>query len=155
MSIYMLVCDICNMCGESNGLELSDFVTAGISILTLFVNILFYILVAPSISFRFRKKEELTKTASEFLSYLSDVASFESYDGVPTKIRNYSLSIHLLFKEGQAPIEISDCMEKIYKLVKNRKSMKDNEKIRKWETELRDESRNLRKSLAKYTGVFK
>lgn len=146
---------LCNICDESSGMQLNDFVTAGISILTLLLNILFYILVAPSISFRFQKKEELTKTASEFLSYLSDVVSFKSYDGVPTKIRNYCLSIHLLFKEGQAPTEISNCMENIFQLAVKRKTMNDNIEIQKWETKFRTESRNLRKLLAKYTGVFK
>lgn len=146
---------LCNVYGEPSGMQLNDFVTAGISILTLLVNILFYILIAPRINFRFQKKEELTKNASEFLSYLSDVVSFENYDGVPTKIRNYCLSIHLLFKKGQAPTEISNCMEEMFQLAKKRKTITDNTEIQEWEIEFRTKSRNLRTLLAKYTGVFK
>lgn len=143
-----------NVCIESNGIQLNDLITASISILSLLLNILFYILIAPKISFRFQRKEDLTKIAVEFLSFLSDMISYKNYDGVPTKVRKYCLSIHLLFKTGKAPTEISNCMEEIYGLAKKRKSMNDNKEIQKWEINIRTKSRELRTLLAKYIGVF-
>lgn len=138
----------------TNELTLTDIITAGISIVTLLVNILFYIIIAPRINFKFQKKEDFLKYSSEFITYLSTINSLKNFDGVLTKIRNYSVSIQLLFKEGIAPDPLHSNMETIYQSVKERKSMISDEEIADWEIRFRSEIRELRMSLAKYTGIF-
>ena len=148
----------CCKCAEqtisSSGMSLGDWIAAIISVVTLFLNILFYIIIAPKISFRFQKKEDFLKYSSEFVAYLSEVNSFSNFDGVPTKVKSYCVSIMLLFKSGEAPKLLSDQMETVYQLVKQRKSLIEKDEISNWEEQFRQETRKLRQYLAKYTGVF-
>ena len=136
------------------GMDIADFVTAGISIITLLLNILFYIIIAPRISFRFQKKEDFLKYSSEFIDYLAKVNSFTEFDGALTKVKSYCVTIKLLFKDGEAPEPLSSDMEDIYQSIKCRKGMTSEEEIAKWEEDFRKKEKQLRKSLAKYTGVF-
>ncbi len=145
---------VLNQTCSNNGMEIKDIVTSAISIITLFLNILFYIIIAPRIGFRFQKKDELFKTASEFLAFLSEINSYDSFDGIPTKVKKYCVSIKLLFKDGETPEELTNCMEKVYQMVKSRKNIETIEDIERWETEFRAETHTLRKELAKYTGIF-
>lgn len=138
----------------TNGISIADWFAAAISICTLFVNILFYIIIAPRISFKFQKKEDFLKYSSEFLSYLSGVNSLTSFDGAPTKVKTYCVTIKLLFKSGSAPKELDECMEAVYQLVRERKDLNDDKKIGRWEEEFRNKTHELRVHLAKYTGVF-
>lgn len=136
------------------GMDLNDFVTAGISVVTLLLNILFYIVIAPRISFRFQKKEDFLKYAAEFVTYLSTVNSLETFAGVPTKVKSYCVSIELLFKSGVAPDPLHNDMENIFQSVKHRKSLTSKQEISEWESDFREKSQILRKSLARYTGIF-
>lgn len=139
----------------SIGISAADWFAAAISVCTLLVNVLFYIIIAPRISFRFQKKEELLKCATDFLAYLSGVNSFDSFEGVPTKVKSYCIAIKLLFKKGVAPKELDECMENVYKMVKKRKTLNKDSEITAWEEEFRIETHNLRVMLARYTGIFK
>ena len=149
---------VCNCANQVTNrifeMGLNDWVTAGISIITLLLNILFYIIIAPHISFRFQKKADFLKYASELITYLSEINSLETFDGVPTKVKSYCVSIELLFKSGIAPEPLHSNMEKIFQAVKQRKSLLTEQGISDWESDFRKKTHELRKSLAKYTGVF-
>ena len=138
----------------TNGISMSDWFAAVVSICTLLLNILFYIVIAPRINFKFQKKEDFLKYSSEFLSYLSELNSFTSFDGVPSRVKSYCVTIKLLFKSGSAPKELDECMEAVYQLVKKRKSLNDDKAIGQWEEKFRNKTHELRVHLAKYTGVF-
>lgn len=138
----------------TNGIGIADWLAAMVSICTLFVNILFYIIIAPRISFKFQKKEDFLKYSAEFLSYLSGVNSLASFDGVPTKVKTYCVTIKLLFKSGSPPKELDECMEAVYQLVRERKNLKEEKEVWRWEEKFRNKTHDLRVHLAKYTGVF-
>ena len=138
---------------QSN-LTANDLITAGISIATLLLNILFYTLVAPKMSFRFQRKSDFLKWSSKFMEYLSKVNSFSNFEGVPTKVKSYCVSIELLFKTGVAPDPLRTSMETIYQDVKKRKEMKDPSEIENWNQKFKDDTHTLRRNLAKYTGIF-
>lgn len=141
-------------CPHTSSFDVSDWVSCGISIGTLLLNILFYIIIAPRINFRFQKKEDFLKYSVEFLEYLSQVNSFTKFDGVPTKVKSYCVTIDLLFKEGTAPEPLHECMEGVFQLVKARKNMTDEKEIWKWEEDFRKKTHDLRVHFAKYTGSF-
>ncbi len=141
-------------CKVADGIGAGDWFAAAISICTLLLNILFYIVIAPKISFKFQKKEDFLKYSSEFLAYLSGINSREDFEGVPTKVKTYCVTIKLLFKSGSAPKELDDCMEDVYQLVRERKSLTDDKEIWRWEERFRSKTHELRVHLAKYTGVF-
>lgn len=153
-----ILCSVCTcaqqVAAQTSGLELKDIVTAGISIATLILNILFYIIIAPRISFRFQKKEDFLKYASELIEYLSEVNSLTDFDKVPTKVKSYCVSIELLFKSGFAPEPLRTEMENVFQFVKKRKNLTSELDIIAWEKEFRVATQTLRKELAKYSGVF-
>lgn len=150
--------NLCTCLSETNiqilGMDIADFITVSISVLTLFLNILFYIIIAPRISFRFQKKEDFLKYSSEFIEYLAQVNSFDEFDGALTQVKSYCIKIKLLFKDGVAPKPLNSLMEKVYQSIKRRKYMRSKKAIAKWENEFRGLTKELRISLAKYTGVF-
>lgn len=151
----MLVHFLANTCpNASSTFDLSDWVSCGISIATLLLNILFYIIIAPKISFRFQKKEDFLKHSVEFLGYLSQVNSFTNFDGVPTQVKAYCVTIDLLFKKGTAPEPLRKCMEDVFQLVKARKNMTAEKEIWKWDEDFRKKTHDLRVHFAKYTGTF-
>ena len=45
-------------------------------------------------------------------------------------------------------------MEEVFQSIKKRKNMISEDEICVWENKFRDKTKELRKSLAKYTGVF-
>ncbi len=125
-----------------------------VSILTLIVNICFYVFVQPNISFTLKRKERFAAVTEELLEFLSEVVSRESFDGVPTKIRNYSLKLHLCFKSGEAPQLMNVQLEHLFKMCQERKMISDEQKIHQWNDDFRNEVRKLRKAAAEYCGVF-
>lgn len=147
-------CLLAACAATTNEISIADWFAAAVSICTLLVNVLFYIVIAPKINFRFQKKEDFLKYSSEFLTYLSGVNSLTSFDGVPTKVKTYCVTIKLLFKSGSAPKELDECMETVYQLVRERKNLKDDKEIGRWEEKFRSKTHELRIHLAKYTGVF-
>ncbi|MEI3192229.1 MAG: hypothetical protein V8S36_08395 [Lachnospiraceae bacterium] len=76
------------------------------------------------------------------------------FEGVPTKIRKYSLQIHMQFKSGTAGNGIDLVLEKIYKEVKRRKTLSDENDIEQWDTDFRNLARELRVKLAGYCGTL-
>ena len=124
------------------------------SLLTLAVNIYFYICIQTRLGYEYKRKEDLARTCEDFFKYLSKVISFEDFNGVPTEIRNYSLKIHLCFINGQADKDISDKLESLFQLAKQRKSV-DSSSIEEWNVEFRNNVRDLRHLLGKYCGGIK
>lgn len=138
------------MVQETNNLEI--WIPAIISTITLVVNLLFYIFVQPRLAYKTTAREALTKTSVELLSYLADIISFDSFDGVPTKIRKYSLQIHLHFKNGTADGKIELLLEQIFKESQRRKQLNAETEIEQWNENFRVLARDLRMNLAKYCG---
>lgn len=101
--------------------DLQIWVPAIVSVVTLAVNMLFYIFAQPKISYKNKVKESLSKVSVELFDYISEIVSYNDFSGVPTKIRQYSIRIHMCFKEGTAPKELEAILEEIYQAVKKEK----------------------------------
>lgn len=137
---------------DSNGMEI--WIPAIISIITLLVNLFFYIFVQPRITYKSTAKESLTKTSVELLNYLAEIISFDNFEGVPTTIRKYSLQIHLQFKKGTADGKVELLLEQIFQEVQKRKKLTSSTDIDKWNENFRKKVRELREALAKYCGAL-
>lgn len=135
---------------ETNNLEI--WIPAVVSIVTLIINLLFYVFVQPRITYKTTAREALAKTSIEFLNYLTELVSFDNFEGVPTTVRKYSLQIHLHFKSGTADGEIELLLEKIFKETQKRKTLNSETEIENWNDSFRVLVRELRKNLAKYCG---
>lgn len=135
---------------ETNNLEI--WIPALVSIVTLIINLLFYVFVQPRITYKTTAREALAKTSIEFLNYLTELVSFDNFEGVPTTVRKYSLQIHLHFKSGTADGEIELLLEKIFKETQKRKTLNLETEIENWNDSFRVLVRELRKNLAKYCG---
>ena len=132
----------------------SDYTTVIVSVVTLLVNIFYYIFIQTRLGYRYETKKEFAKICSEFFTYLSEIVSYDKFDGVPTEIRNYSMRIHLCFKSGKAKQNIADLLEKIYQMTKRRKGLVERGEIDSWNEEFRTEVTQLRKAVGKYCGSF-
>lgn len=148
------ICELCRGAVQQSSFDWPKVITPLISIIVLLVNILFYIIIAPRINFKFQKKEEFYKSSIAFLDFLSDIVSYQDFSDVPTKIRKFSLSLHMLFKSGTAPKPITDKLEEVFQSAKKRKALTEESEILAWELDFRELVRNLRKELSKYTGIF-
>jgi tryptophanyl-tRNA synthetase len=137
---------------DSNGMEI--WIPAAVSIITLVLNLIFYIFVQPRITYKNTAKESLTKTSVELLNYLAEIVSNDNFDGVPTKIRKYSLQIHLQFKDGTADGTVELLLEQIFQEVQKRKKLTSEAEINTWNENFRIKVRDLRKALAKYCGAL-
>lgn len=126
-----------------------------VSIITLLINLTFYIFVQPRLGYKYKVKEQLYQECSELFAYLADVVSRTDFNGVPTQIRKHSLKIHLCFESGKADDETSEKLEKIYQMTKDRKNLNTDAEIETWNKQFRDESRELRKLLGRYCGGLK
>lgn len=145
---------LCSLPDQNPEINWSIWIPALISIISLFFNILFYIIIAPKINLKYQKKSELLKIASDFFAYLSDLPSLKSFEGAPTQIRKYSQSIHLMFKNGTAPDNLASILEDLFKSVQSRKNIVDEKEISAWNSEIRNKIRSLRIEIASYTGIF-
>lgn len=132
--------------------EIQIWLPCIVSIITLLINLGYYIFVQPRQGYKYEKRTNLTKISEEFLTYLSEVVSLPDFNGVPTKIRNYSLKIHLCFKSGTANKEMADLLEDIFGMAKNRKTLTDEQDIRTWNENFRKKVRSLREQLSSYCG---
>jgi|Go1ome_4_1110791.scaffolds.fasta_scaffold04360_3 hypothetical protein len=137
---------------ETNNLEI--WVPAIVSIITLVLNLLFYIFIQPRLTYKATAKESLKKVSVDLLNYLAEIISYEQFDGVPTQIRKYSLQIHLHFKAGTSDGQLEILLEQIFNEVRKRKNLTSTDDIDKWNDEFRVLARNLRKKLAKHCGVL-
>lgn len=129
-------------------MELKDYILIGISVITLIINILFYVFIAPKISYKLKYKNRLYEIGTEFLDYLVDITGFNNFNGVPTQIRKYSLRIHLLFIDGKAPEDLSTILEDIFQHARKRKEILSDEQIISWNDAMRDKIRILRRQLS-------
>lgn len=134
--------------------NLQVWVPAIVSIVTLVINLMFYMFVQPRLTYKAGAKEALGKIAIDLLNYLSDIVSYECFDGVPTQIRKYSLQIHMQFKSGTADEALEELLEEIFKDAKARKQLTTPEDIDAWNNAFRVKVRKLRGLLAKYCGVL-
>lgn len=121
------------------------------SILTLAVNIIFYVCIQSRLGYEYKRKEDLAAICECFFKYLSELISYDDFDGAPTEIRNYSLKIHLCFKDGQADQYTTEMLETLYQQVKERKTL-ESCGIEKWNIAFRENVRKLRCRLGKYCG---
>ena len=137
---------------ETNNLEI--WVPAIVSIITLVLNLLFYIFIQPRLTYKATAKESLKKVSVDLLNYLAEIISYEQFDGVPTQIRKYSLQIYLHFKAGTSDGQLEILLEQIFNEVRKRKNLTSTDDIDKWNDEFRVLARNLRKKLAKHCGVL-
>lgn len=135
---------------EMNNLEI--WIPAVVSIVTLIINLLFYVFAQPRITYKITAREALAKTSIEFLNYLTELVSFDNFEGVPARVRKYSLQIHLHFKSGTADGKIELLLEKIFKETQKRKTLNSETEIENWNDSFRVLVRELRKNLAKYCG---
>lgn len=124
------------------------------SIVTLAVNILFYVCIQSRLGYEYKRKEDLATICEDFFKYLSEVVSYEDFRGVPTTIREYSLKIHLCFLEGQADEDISNKLEDLFQMAKERKSM-GSDNTETWNRDFRQTVRELRHLIGKYCGGIK
>ena len=143
------------MCGvtlETNSLEI--WIPAIVSIITLLLNLMFYIFIQPRLTYKATAKESLKKVSVELMNYLAEIISYEDFSNVPTQIRKYSLQIHMHFKKGTSDGQLEILLEQVFKEVKRRKSLTTAENIDKWNDDFRVLARKLRKELAKYCGAL-
>lgn len=143
---------MCEVALETNNLEI--WVPAIVSIITLVLNLLFYIFIQPRLTYKATAKESLKKVSVDLLNYLAEIISYEQFDGVPTQIRKYSLQIHLHFKAGTSDGQLEILLEQIFNEVRKRKNLNSIDDIDKWNDEFRVLARDLRKKLAKHCGVL-
>ena len=134
---------------------LGVWVPAIVAVVSLIVTTIFTVYIAPKIAAKQNQKTAMYNICSQFFDYLTDIVSLKDYSGVPSQVRKYSLKIHLMYKEGVAPKDISEKLEDIFQKVKTRKTLNSDTEITVWEKDYRDAVRDLRTKLSKYVGVFK
>ncbi|MCT4544521.1 MAG: type IV secretory system conjugative DNA transfer family protein [Vallitalea sp.] len=130
-------------------MDIKEYASIFISIFTLVINIFFYIIIAPRINYRMKNKERMYNLCSEFLDYLITITSIDNFDGVPTKIRSYSIRLQLMFRDGKAPHELRETLEKVFQLAKKRKNITTDENINIWQEDMRSTTFELRVLLSK------
>lgn len=143
------------MCGgalETNDLEI--WIPAIVSIITLLLNLMFYIFIQPRLTYKATAKESLKKVSVELMNYIAEIISYEDFSNVPTQIRQYSLQIHMHFKKGTSDGQLEILLEQVFKEVKRRKGLIIANDIDKWNDDFRVLARKLRKELAKYCGAL-
>ncbi len=138
----------------AQGNDLALWVPSMISILTLLFNVGFYIFCELRLGYKYQMKQELAKISAELLTYIAEIVSFDTFENVPTTIRNYSLKIHLCFKSGTADKEVAEELEKIFQAVKRRKGITDENEIDQWNSDFRRKARTLRCLLSRYCGAL-
>lgn len=143
---------MCGVAVETNNLEI--WIPAIVSVVTLLLNLVFYIFIQPRLTYKATAKESLKKISVELLNYLAEIISYEKFDGVLTQIRKYSLQIHLHFKEGTSDGQLEILLEQIFREVRKRKSLTKEDDIDKWNDDFRVLARKLRKELAKHCGAL-
>lgn len=124
-----------------------------LSACTLFFNFFFYMYFKDYIAFKYSRTAELARIGAEMLAYLSEVESYDDFNGVPTKIKNYSEQILLCFKIEER--DITFLLEDIFKEAQNRKKLNGDGDIKAWRNVFREKTDNLQKLLRKYCGVIK
>lgn len=143
---------MCEFAIETNSLEI--WIPAIVSIITLMLNLLFYIFIQPRLTYKATAKESLKRIAVDLMNYLAEIISYEDFSNVPTQIRKYSLQIHMHFKKGTSDGQLEIFLEQVFQAVKIRKSLTKDEDVDKWNDDFRVLARDLRKQLAKHCGAL-
>lgn len=155
MENILILCKCATTVAEDSSSTLGVWVPAIVAVISLIVTTIFTVFVAPKIAAKQNQKTAMYNICSQFFDYLTDIVSLKDYSGVPSQVRKYSLKIHLMYKEGVAPKDISEKLEDIFQKVKTRKTLNSDAEITAWENDYRVAVRDLRTKLSKYVGVFK
>lgn len=143
---------MCRAAIETNSLEI--WIPAIVSVITLLINLMFYMFIQPRLTYKATAKESLKKVSVDLMNYLAEIVSYDDFSDVPTQVRKYSLQIHMHFKKGTSDGQLEIILEQVFKEVKKRKSMTTAEDIDEWNDNFRVLARKLRKNLAKYCGAL-
>lgn len=142
-----------NECNQLIQTNLLDWIPVILSACTFLFNVFFYMYFRDYLAFKYTRTADLAKISAEFLVYLSEVVSSDDFNGVPTKIRNYSEQILLCFKIEEK--NISNKLEEIFQLAQKRKDISREKDIVLWKESFRLQTSALQKLLRKYCGVIK
>lgn len=142
-----------NECNQLIQTNLLDWIPVILSACTFLFNVFFYMYFRDYLAFKYTRTADLAKISAEFLVYLSEVVSSDDFNGVPTKIRNYSEQILLCFKIEEK--NISNKLEEIFQLAQKRKDISREKDIVLWKESFRLQTSTLQKLLRKYCGVIK
>lgn len=123
-----------------------------LSACTLIFNVFFYMYFRDYLAFKYTRMNDLAKISAEFLTYLSEVVSEDDFNGVPTKIRNYSEQILLCFKSDDD--NISNLLEDLFQMSKERKGLNSASEIVVWNDNFRKKVSSLQMALRKHCGVL-
>lgn len=134
--------------------DLQIWIPSIVSIITFLLTGCFYLFVQPRLTYKSKAKETLKKASVQLLNYLAEIVSYDDFAGVPTKVRKYSLQIHLCFKKGTANGLLELKLEQVYMAVNSRKSLNKDVEIENWNDSFRVLVRELRIELARYCGAF-
>lgn len=124
-----------------------------LSACTLVFNVIFYMYFKDYLAFKYSRTADLAKISAEFLTYLTEVVSYDEFDGVPTQIKNYSEQILLCFKIEEKTV--STMLEELFNAAQKRKKLKNEDDIRQWREKFRLKTSELQKALRKHCGVIK
>ena len=152
--MMVFVVEIMEEARVKSNIDWEIWVPAIVSVITLIVNMLFYLFAQPRIADKTAIKKAFTEASVELLNYMAEIISYESFEGVPTQIRKYSLQIHLYFKNGTATGQIEILLEKVFKEIQKRKDLSSAVEIEEWNDNFRKLARELRKNLAKHCGAL-
>ena len=133
-------------------IDLQKWLPVILSACTLLFNVFFYMYFKDYIAFKYSRTAELAKIGAEFLTFLTEVVSYDDFDGVPTRIKNYSEQILLCFKVEEK--EISTLLEELFVSAQKRKKIQG-EEIAIWRRDFREKTSNLQRLLRKHCGVIK
>ena len=79
------------------GIDWLKWLPVILSACILLFNVLFYMYFKDYIAFKYSRTADLARIGAEFLAFLTEVVSYDDFEGVPTKIKNYSEQILLCF----------------------------------------------------------
>lgn len=136
----------------NEGIDWLKWLPVVLNACTLLFNVFFYMYFKDYIAFKYTRTADLAKIGAEFLSFLTEVISYDDFEGVPTKIKNYSEQILLCFRTDEK--EISKLLEELFVSAQKRKSMTDGD-VDYWRKHFREKTSRLQKLLRKYCGIIK
>ncbi len=137
----------------ATGIDWLKWLPVILSACTLLFNIFFYMYFKDYLAFKYSRTADLTKISADFLTYLTEIVSADSFDGVPTKIKNYSEQILLCFKIEEKTI--STLLEDLFNAAQKRKNLNSDNEIKQWKEQFRKKTSELQKALRKHCGVIK
>lgn len=138
---------------SSNGIDWLKWLPVILSACTLIFNVFFYMYFKDYIAFKYTRTADLARISSEFLTYLTEIVSADDFEGVPTKIKNYSEQILLCFRIDEKNISI--ILEELFHEAQKRKKLNNENEIHHWRERFRIKTSELQKALRKHCGVIR